>query len=90
MEDYKVFSQACPPPAQSEKVDKKDLGVLDTVSITSVVDFIKKFASDATFAPPTVATEYDSDNFDLNIDDSESFPELFQEVEDLEDVRARD
>lgn len=79
----KVFTQITPPPAESEKLDTQDLGVLDKESLTSVVDFIQKFQKDASFAPPTRDVMFDSERYNLDIDKDGDYPERYPDIESL-------
>lgn len=85
-----LYSNAKKPAPQYEKVSKKELAVLDKVSITSVVDFMRKFQSDATFAPPSVGVSFDSDNFDVSIDDEGEVPSIFDNLEEYDPIELRD
>jgi hypothetical protein len=83
----KIFSQLNPPPYETEKCTQKDLEILDKVSLTSVVDFMHKFASDATFTPPTVDVLFDSEKYDVGVDDD--IEDIF-DSDFLENARAND
>ena len=91
MKDWKVFTQACPPEKVDENLDTQDVACLDTTSLTTVVEFMHKFADDATFSPPTREVMYDTENYNVSIDD-EDVPETFADIEDLlssEELNAR-
>lgn len=85
-----LYSQCNPPAPQSEVLDRKELGVLDKVSITKVTEFMHKFQDDATFSPPTLEVMYDTDQVSVNIDDEPL--SMFDSLEDIdvEEMRARD
>lgn len=76
-----------------EDLDNRDLEILDTVTPTSINEFIKIFADDRTFAPPEAQMVFDSDLGDIDID-SDVAPDMtydFEEaLEDDEKTRARD
>jgi len=84
-----LYSQCNPPAPQSENIDKKELGVLDKVSITKVTEFMQKFQDDATFSPPTLEVLYDTDQVSVNIDDEPL--NLFESIEDIDvdEMRVR-
>lgn len=88
----KIFSQLNTPPIEREVVDTNDLGVLDKVSITSVVDFMRKFQSDASFTPPTVDIMFESDNYNVGIDDDvdsifSDDTSILSDIDDLKNAR---
>lgn len=85
-----MYSQRKKPNIQHEILSPKEVPILDKTSITSVVDFIRKYQSDATFAPPSVDVSFDSDNYSLDIDDDSDVPSLFDDVLDYDIDELRD
>lgn len=87
-----IYSQGNIPPIQHDPCDTVDLGVLDRTTLTSVVDFMHKFASDASFTPPTMDVMYDTDKFSLSVDDEidSYFEDDVDVLSDMSDLRARE
>lgn len=90
MDKVKVYSNVTPPQPVHEVCTSKDLGVLDKVSITKVTEFMHRYQADASFSPPTVDVLYDSDKYDVTVDDE--VDSVFIDVEDMDDEiqRARE
>lgn len=55
-------------PHELSKVDERELEVLDKDSITSINEFMKRYAEDKTFTPPESNMVFDSDISDVDID----------------------
>lgn len=79
-----------------DEVDTRELETLDKTSPTSVVDFIRLFANDRSFAPPESTMVFDSDFGDISIDDDESkslsydFEDAHEDEQELNNARAQD
>lgn len=86
-----MYSNTKVPPVQFEKISTKELEILDKESITSVVDFVRKFQDDATFSPPSVEVLYDSDKYAIDTDTDDEVLNLFGgEIEDFDEVMEND
>lgn len=75
-------------PQKLQEVDQRELSVLDKDSITSINDFMLKFAEDKSFSPPESSMVFDSDIADIDIDSDEA-PSMAYDFEDADEDQKR-